>query len=158
VASAFGVAPNHVYRHVMNGFAGSISQAAREGLMRDRRVLRIEQNQVMHLQQTTQNNATWGLDRIDQRALPLSGTYTYDATGAGVTACIVDSGIRYSHQDFGGRARPGIDLIGDGACIITVSGSSSHTDNLNRRGGGSYVYRVCETGTATCSPNVTVSF
>jgi len=126
VASDFGVAPNHVYRHVMNGFAGSISQAARDGLMRDRRVLRIEQDQVMHLQQTTQNNATWGLDRIDQRALPLSGTYTYDATGVGVTAYIVDSGIHYSHQDFGGRARLGIDLIGDGRNGGDCNGHGTH--------------------------------
>jgi subtilisin family serine protease len=61
---------------------------------------------------TTQNNATWGLDRIDQRNLPLSGTYTYDVSGSGVRAYIIDTGIHYSHNEFGGRASFGYDALG----------------------------------------------
>jgi subtilisin family serine protease len=62
--------------------------------------------------QTTQNNATWGLDRINQRDLPLDKTYTYTKTGSGVRAYIIDTGIRISHNEFGGRASWGETFVG----------------------------------------------
>jgi subtilisin family serine protease len=62
--------------------------------------------------QTTQTGATWGLDRIDQRSLPLSGSYTYGNTGTGVTAYIIDTGIRLTHNEFGGRASFGANYAG----------------------------------------------
>jgi subtilisin family serine protease len=89
--------------HALNGFAGSISEAARQGLMRDRRVLRIEQDQIMHLRDHPEQRDLGA--RPDGPAdLPLNTTYTYDATAPGSRAYIVDSGIRYSHNQFGGRA------------------------------------------------------
>jgi subtilisin family serine protease len=111
VARAYGVDPDFVYSHVLNGFAGSMSDAARSGLLRDARVARVEPDGIARTT-ATQTNATWGLDRIDQRNLPLNNTYVYNATGAGVTVYIIDTGIRYSHNEFGGRASFGFDAWG----------------------------------------------
>ncbi len=74
---------------------------------------------------TTQTGATWGLDRIDQRTLPLNGSYTYNYTGAGVTAYIIDTGIRISHNEFGGRARWGATFAG-GPATDDCNGHGTH--------------------------------
>lgn len=111
VARDHDVRPDFTYAHVLNGFAGSISEAARSGLLRDARVSRVEPDGIARAI-TTQPNATWGLDRIDQRALPLNTTYVYNASGAGVTAYIIDTGIRYTHNEFGSRASFGYDAFG----------------------------------------------
>src|SRR5262249_51466616 len=75
----------------------------------------------------TQSNATWGIDRIDQRNLPLSGTYTYNFTGAGVHAYIIDTGIRATHQNFGGRvSSQGFTAINDGNGTNDCNGHGTH--------------------------------
>jgi subtilisin family serine protease len=124
VAREHGVTPDYVYSTVLNGFAGSISDAARAGLLRDARVERIEQDGVATTQ-GTQTGATWGIDRTDQRALPLSGTFTYTNTGAGVTAYIIDTGIRFDHSEFGGRATSGYDAV-DGGAADDCNGHGTH--------------------------------
>jgi len=124
VAREHGVAPDFVYSTVLNGFAGSISDAARAGLLRDGRVARIEQDGVVTTQ-TTESGATWGLDRTDQRALPLNTTYSYNSTGAGVTAYIIDTGIRFAHSEFGGRATSGYDAV-DGGAADDCNGHGTH--------------------------------
>ena len=74
----------------------------------------------------TQTPATWGLDRIDQRNLPLSNSYTYDFTGAGVKAYILDTGMRLTHVDYGGRAISGFDFIDNDPNASDCHGHGTH--------------------------------
>lgn len=126
VAGEFNVAPDFVYRTVLNGFAGEMSEAARNGLLRDQRVIRVERDGVVTTTATVQENATWGIDRIDQRELPLDGTYVYNAEGSGVSAYIIDTGIRYSHNEFQGRAVFGFDAFDDGQDGEDCNGHGTH--------------------------------
>jgi subtilisin family serine protease len=103
----------HTYQHSIRGFSARLSASAAEALARNPSVAYVEQDQVVSIGSTTQTNATWGIDRVDQRDLPLSTTYTYANTGAGVRAYILDTGIRYSHVEFApGRATFGFDAFG----------------------------------------------
>ena len=111
LAAAHGGSPRFTYRHAVKGFAASMSDQAAAALARNPNVAYVEQDQVVSVS-TTQSGATWGIDRIDQRGLPLSTTYSYTGTGSGVTAYIIDTGIRYSHGEFGGRAGFGYDAFG----------------------------------------------
>ncbi len=99
------------YDAALQGFAGTLPAPALDALRHNPNVEYVEADQVVMID-TTQTGATWGLDRIDQRNLPLNGTYTYNYTGAGVTAYIIDTGIRFTHTQFGGRASKGYDAFG----------------------------------------------
>jgi N-acetylneuraminic acid mutarotase len=98
----------------LRAMAVELPDAAAAALRRDPSVEYVEQNQVVHLdaEPTLQPGATAGIDRIDQRALPLSGSYSYIADGSGVRAYILDSGLNFGHSDFAGRAALGLDAIG----------------------------------------------
>src|SRR5215213_3450386 len=134
VAREHGVRPDYVYTHALNGFAGAISDAARQGLLRDNRVVRVEPDGIATIV-STETNATWGLDRVDQRALPLSTTYTYSNTGSGVYAYIIDTGIRFAHDEFGGRAVSGFDAV-DGGGADDCNGHGTHVSGTV--GGATY--------------------
>ncbi|CAN5393517.1 hypothetical protein BH24GEM3_BH24GEM3_02770 [soil metagenome] len=125
VALDHGIAPLFVYESILTGFTGDITDVVLQALRGDLRVTMIEQDAKVTMA-AVQSNATWGLDRIDQRALPLDLSYTYNHTGAGVTAYIVDTGIRYDHEEFGGRASFGFDAFNDGQNGNDCQGHGTH--------------------------------
>lgn len=87
----------------------------------------VEQNQTVHLTDTTQSSAPWGVDRIDQAALPLSGTYTYpDMAGSGVTAYVIDTGVRITHSQISGRASYGYDAVDGDTTASDGNGHGTH--------------------------------
>ncbi|HSL17740.1 MAG TPA: S8 family serine peptidase [Methylomirabilota bacterium] len=113
----------HTYEHAVKGFAVRMPEARAEMLARDPRIAYVEQDGIVRAV-GSQSNATWGLDRVDQRELPLNQTYNYNQTGSGVRAYILDTGILISHNDFGGRASVGFDAFGGNG--IDCNGHGTH--------------------------------
>jgi subtilisin family serine protease len=111
LTSAYGGRIKQLYKHALNGFTANMTKAEALALSDDPRVAFVEEDGVMYAS-TTQSNATWGIDRIDQRDLPRSGTYNYNWTGAGSRVYIIDTGIRTTHTQFGGRASVVFDALG----------------------------------------------
>jgi subtilisin family serine protease len=133
LAADADVQPELVYTSVLNGFSARLSQGQLNALQHNPNVEYIEQDQVYTIN-TTQSGATWGIDRIDQRNRPLSGTYTYTTTASNVTAYIIDTGIQANHPQFGGRAAAvydyaggsGADCNGHGTHVAGTIGSSTY--------------------------------
>lgn len=114
-----------VYQHALKGYAATFRGGGMSELAADGRVAAVEPDGFVQAF-TTQSNATWGLDRIDQRGLPLGGTFTYTRTGSGVTAYVIDTGIRLGHSDFGGRAVQGYDAFTEPAAGGDCNGHGTH--------------------------------
>lgn len=124
-AADLGVTPKHTFSNVLEGFSASLSEARAKALAADPRVAYVEQNSIVRLNDT-QSDATWGLDRVDQRNLPLSTTYSHVTSASNVNAYIIDTGIRTSHNEFGGRASIGKDTVGDGRNGQDCQGHGTH--------------------------------
>jgi aqualysin 1 len=111
VLRATAAVPEHVYTSAIRGFSARMSEQEAIRLSQDPQVQLVEEDSIMEAI-ATQTSPPWGLDRIDERDRPLSASYSYTRTGSGVNAYIIDTGIRRTHTQFGGRAVAGFDAIG----------------------------------------------
>ncbi len=123
-ARRLGATIHYQYRHALRGFAATLSRGALDALRNNSNVSYIDADRTA-VASAVQSPVTWGLDRIDQRNLPLSNSYTYNFTGSGVKAYIIDTGIRFTHTQFGGRAISGYDAI-DGGSADDCNGHGTH--------------------------------
>jgi subtilisin family serine protease len=125
LGSVYGGRVERVFEYALNGYTSEMSEQEALALSEDPRVAFVEEDSVMHAE-AVQTDAPWGLDRIDQRSLPLNGIYTYNWTGANVRAYIIDTGIRTAHTQFGGRAAVSFDAVGDGQNGQDCNGHGTH--------------------------------
>jgi subtilisin family serine protease len=122
----YGGTVRKTFSTALNGYTATLSAAEARRLAADPAVAAVEQNQTVHVD-ATQSSAPWGLDRIDQAALPLSGTYTYpDTAGAGVTAYVIDTGVRITHSQISGRASNGYDAVDGDTTAQDGNGHGTH--------------------------------
>jgi aqualysin 1 len=127
VRAAGGGQVLHTYTAAIKGFSATLPAAAVAALQNNPNVAFVEQDQTVSLSTTwSEPQATWGLDRVDQAALPLNTTYNYDYTGAGVYAFIIDTGIRADHTEFAGRMVTGFSSVSDSNGTNDCNGHGTH--------------------------------
>lgn len=124
-AARFGANVLRSYRHVLRGFVVAAGEEAVARMAADPRVAFVEENGRVELS-GVQTGATWGLDRIDQRDLPLDGTFAWPDPSATVAVYVVDTGVLASHAEFSGRIGAGYDAIGDGQGSNDCNGHGTH--------------------------------
>ena len=124
-ARRFGGQLQFVYTHALRGYAVSLPSGAAAAIARLPIVDYVEPDG-LYSADSTESPVTWGLDRIDQRARPLSNSYTYTNAGGGVTAYIIGTGIRFTHSEFGGRAATGYDAVTAGGNASDCNGHGTH--------------------------------
>jgi subtilisin family serine protease len=122
---ARGMAVGRTFTHAFRGAVVTASPAQAAALARSGRVVSVEADAPVSLSET-QQPAPWGLDRVDQRPLPLSGSYSWTSSGAGVTAYVVDSGVLAAHTEFAGRITPGWSAVADGRGSSDCNGHGTH--------------------------------
>ncbi|MBM7775699.1 subtilisin family serine protease [Actinokineospora baliensis] len=136
LTTQYGGSVVRTYQHALTGFEWRGSAAAARRMAADPAVRYVEPDHEVRVAGVQTPTPSWGLDRVDQRGVAGDKTYTYPNTGAGVTAYIIDTGIRLSHQDFGGRAVSGVDKVdndsdasdcnGHGTFVSGVVGGTTH--------------------------------
>ncbi len=125
LSGTYGGSVDKVFSHAIQGFSIEMSPKAAEALSNDPGVLFVEEDSIVRID-NTQSNPPWGLDRVDQRSVPLSTSYTYVRTGAGVHVYVIDTGIRPTHTEFAGRATADFDSIYDGRNGVDCHGHGTH--------------------------------
>lgn len=126
VVEEYGGTVKKTFTKALNGYTATLSATEAKRLAADPAVASVEQNQRVRMD-ATQSSAPWGLDRIDQTSLPLSGTYTYpDTAGSGVTVYVIDTGVRITHQQISGRASYGYDAVDGDTTASDGNGHGTH--------------------------------
>ncbi|MFJ5261099.1 S8 family peptidase [Streptomyces sp. NPDC088387] len=127
IAEKYGASIERTYKKALNGYAVEATEAEAKRLAADPAVASVVQDRTFTIETTQPNPPSWGLDRIDQRNLPLNQSYTYpDHGGQGVTAYVIDTGVRITHSDFGGRARYGYDAVDNDNTAQDGHGHGTH--------------------------------
>jgi subtilisin family serine protease len=127
IATGLGGTVGHVYTAALSGFELSSSAVVARRIAALAEVSYVEENSLLSIVDGTQPNPpSWGLDRIDQRNLPLDGVYNFPNTAANVHAYIFGTGIRFTHTDFGGRAISGRDVIDNDDDASDCNGNGTH--------------------------------
>lgn len=124
-ATSLGSRVTYRYSTVFSGFAASMSEQQAKQLAADPNVAYVQQNQTVSITTDQPNPPSWGLDRVDQRNLPLDHNYSYSTTASNVHAYIIDTGADLSHPDFGGRMTSGFDAV-DGGTADDGNGHGTH--------------------------------
>ena len=158
LAVRHGAATTSVYQHAIRGAAMTMSKAAALAMAQDPRVAYVEQDALSYIV-ADQPNPTWGLDRIDERTLPLDNNYRFDFDGSGVNIYIIDTGIRTTHTNFGGRANFGQACTGgtgdDNGHGTHVAGTSGSSTWGVAKGANLFGVKVC-TGAGSCPTSAIV--
>ncbi|WP_171110053.1 MULTISPECIES: S8 family peptidase [Streptomyces] len=127
LAKKYGASIERTYTKALNGYAIEADETEAKRLAADPAVASVVQNRTFTIAGTQPSPPSWGLDRIDQRNLPLNNSYTYpDSAGQGVTAYVIDTGVRITHSDFGGRASYGYDAIDNDNTAQDGHGHGTH--------------------------------
>jgi subtilisin family serine protease len=126
LASRHGGSLAATYNAALRGFSAKMSAQAARRLAADPAVAYVQQDLIMTITDTQTNPPSWGLDRIDQRNLPLNASYTYPTTATNVHAYIIDTGVLISHNTFGGRASHGRDTVSEDNDSTDCNGHGTH--------------------------------
>ncbi|MDF4588398.1 S8 family serine peptidase, partial [Vibrio parahaemolyticus] len=131
MSGLYSIQVESVFDHSISGFVANLSPEQLKDLRSDPRVDYIEQDRILSLDpivsaDANQTNANWGLDRIDQRNLPLDNNYSANFDGTGVTAYVIDTGVNNAHVEFGGRSVSGYDFVDNDADASDCNGHGTH--------------------------------
>ncbi|WP_030917187.1 S8 family peptidase [Streptomyces sp. NRRL B-24720] len=128
LAKEYGGKLKRAYNSAINGFsANGLSQTEAKQLAADPAVSKVVQNKKFHMDATQDNPPSWGLDRIDQTETAGDHAYTYpDSAGEGVTAYVIDTGVRVTHKEFEDRASSGFDAVDNDDSADDGNGHGTH--------------------------------
>lgn len=129
LTNLYGGSVKEVFSDAVKGFVVEMSEKQAQEMNSDPGIKSIEEDGYISIS-GTQTGAQWNLDRVDQRNMPLDNNYSYSSTGAGVHVYILDTGIRASHVEFGGRASVAADFVGDGQNGFDCNGHGTHVAGI----------------------------